>query len=126
MLDVRLLAALDLHGVRGTAFRRRIILAEFAGSFCVGVAIGVWVATGSGSTGWRVFGAWVAGVGLNYLPLTGHALSLLRGNALARELEGVDVRRQLRRYSTQQFWLAVPLLFVALAAIQLRRRPSRS
>jgi len=124
VLDVRLLAALDLHGVRGTPFRRRIILAEFIGSLCAGVGIGVWIASAGGSLGWRVFGAWVAGVGLNYLPLTLHALSLLRGDRLVRELAGVDVGGELRRYSALQFWLAVPLLFVALALVQLRR-PAR-
>lgn len=123
MLDVRLLAALDMHGARGTRRRRRIIVAEFLGSFCVGAGLGIWVLLTAGSPGWRAFGAWVAGVGLNYLPLSLHALSLLRAEALARELEGVDLRGGLRRYSVLQFWLAVPLAFLALALIQLRRPP---
>jgi len=120
---VRRLAALDLHGVNGTHLRRAVIAVEFVGSFALGVGFGAYLAVARSSPGWRIFAACVAGIGLNYLSLALHALTLLRGDALARELAGVDVRPELRRYSLLQFWIAVPLLVAVLALVQLRRRP---
>jgi hypothetical protein len=86
-----------------------------------GVALGVWVAVSAGTPGWQAFGAWPAGVGVNYAALTWHAVPLSRPGALDAELAGVDVPRELRRYSLLQFWLAVPLLFGILALAQSRR-----
>jgi len=84
-LDVRRLAAVDMHGTHGTLLRRRIILAEF------------------------VLGA-----------LAWHASQLSHRGALDAELRGVDLPRELRRYTRLQFWIAVPLLFVGLAAVGTR------
>jgi len=123
VLDVRRLAALDLHGVKGTHARRAVIAVEFVLGFALGIGLGVSFAVVAASTGWRVFAACVAGIGLNYLPLALHAFSLLRDEALQRELAGVDVRRELRRYSALQLWIAVPLLVAVLGLVQLRRRP---
>jgi hypothetical protein len=81
-LDVRRLAAVDMHG---TLLRRRIILAEF------------------------VHGA-----------LACHASQRSHRGALDAELRGVDLPRELRRYTRLQFWIAVPLLFVGLAAVGTR------
>ena len=63
LVDVRRLAAVDMHGVRGTLVRRRIILAEFVLGAVLGPAIGVLVAASTSSLGWRLFGAWVAASG---------------------------------------------------------------
>lgn len=118
--DVRRLAAVDMHGLAGTRLRRRLILAEFTIGAVAALAVGLWVAVRAGSSGWRAFGTWAAGVGLNYVPLTLHAGSLSHKGALEAELAGVDVRRELRRYSYLQLWVLVPLLFPVLA---LRQRP---
>jgi hypothetical protein len=125
-LDVRRLAAVDMHGARGTALRRRVIVAEFVLGAVLGTALGV-VATASASAiGWRLFGLWIATACLNYVPLALHAISLLRPGALDAELAGVDVGQELRYYTKAQVWIAVPLLFVVLAIAQLGRRPSQA
>lgn len=54
----------------GTLLRRRIILLEF------------------------LFG--LVGVGLNCLPLAAHAISLSPAGRLATELDGIDIRGELR------------------------------
>ena len=119
-LDVRRLAAVDMHGAHGTLRRRRIILAEFVLGALAGTGLGVFLAVASSSLGWVVFGALLAGICLNYVPLALHALQLSRRGALDAELEGVDIPRELRRYTKLQFWIAVPLLFVGLATVNTR------
>jgi hypothetical protein len=74
------------------------------------------------SLGFRLFGAWIAGACLNYVPLSIHAISLLPERRLERELAGVDVPAELRHYTKAQLWIAVPLLFVALDLRQRRGR----
>lgn len=118
--DVRRLAAVDMHGARGTLFRRRIILAEFVLGALAGTGLGVFLAVASSSVGLCAFGALLAGICLNYVPLALHALQLSRRGALDAELRGVDLPRELRRYTKLQFWIAVPLLFVGLAAVSTR------
>lgn len=120
-LDVRRLAAVDMFGGRGTRRRRIVVVSEFVLGAVCGTVLGLVAATATSSLGWQVFGAWVAGACLNYVPLALHALSLLPGRRLEAELEGVDVRSELRYYTAAQLWIAVPLLFVALALVQLRR-----
>jgi hypothetical protein len=121
MPDVRRLAALDLHGMAGRPRRQRLIGAEFVVGAAGGLGLGLWIATSASTAGTRVFGAWLAGVGVNYAALTWHAASLWRRGALAAELAGVDIPAELRRSTAAQFWLIVPLLFAGLAATQ--RRP---
>ena len=118
MLDVRRLAALDMHGLAGTRLRRGVILAEFIAGAVGCVVVGLLTATRTPAWGWRVVGVWLAGIGVNYAVLTLQALSLSRPGALDAELAGVDVGTELRRYTVLQLWIAVPLLLVALAAGQ--------
>ena len=120
-LDIRRLAAVDMYGTRGSSLRRRLIVAEIIAGATVGTALGVLVAIDS-SSGWQLFGLWLAGTCLNYVPLSLHAVSLLRPGALSAELAGVDVAAEHRSYTRQQVWIAVPLLFVALSLVQLRGR----
>jgi len=113
-VDVRRLAAVDMHGAYGRPWRRWVILAEFLLGATGGVALGVYVA--AVADGWvRLLGLWIAGACLNYVPLSAHALDLSRPGRLDRELAGVDIRAALRHYTTRQLWVAVPLLFVVLA-----------
>jgi hypothetical protein len=108
-----------MHGLHGTRLRAWIITGEFVfGAIgCVGIGLLPFVA--DFGIGWKVFGAWLIGAGLNYVPLALHVISLWRPRALAAELEGVDIRRELRRYTVLQVWVAVPLAIVIFALIQL-------
>jgi hypothetical protein len=117
-LDVRRLAAVDMHGAHGTTLRRRLIVAEFVLGALIGTALGVFVAVSSDALGGRLFGAWVAGACLNYVPLALHAVSLLPPGKLDAELEGVDVMGELLYYTKAQVLVAVPLLLVVLAPLQ--------
>jgi len=122
-MNVRRLAAIDMHGLAGTQFRRRVILAEFVLGALGCVVLGLLTAARSQGVGWRVIGVWLVGVGVNYFVLALHAISLSRAGALDAELRGVDVGSELRRYTYLQVWIVVPLLLVVLAVLQLRRRP---
>jgi hypothetical protein len=122
VLDVRRLAALDMHGVAGTRLRRSIIRAEFVLGAVVGAGMGLWVVVAATSVGWQLFGAWVVGMGVNYAALAWQAALLSRPGALEAELAGVDLGRDLRRYSVLQFWIVVPLLLAVLAARGPERR----
>ena len=114
---VRRLAAIDMHGTRGTVRRRRIILGEFI-TAAIGIpAFGLWLMTASPALGGRLLGGWIIGSGLNYLPLAGYAIALYRPGALEAELAGVDVHQELRRYGILQLWIFVPL---SLAVLTLR------
>ncbi|MFB9236312.1 hypothetical protein ACFFWC_12250 [Plantactinospora siamensis] len=120
LLDVRRLAALDMHGASGSRWRRRVVIVEFFGTVvCAG--FGAWWLWSAGATG-RLLALALAGIGANYFPLALHAATLTRPGALAGELAGVDVRGQLRRYSLIQLWLAVPGVVLLLALAQLVRR----
>jgi uncharacterized membrane protein len=120
-LDLRRLAAVDMHGARGSLLRRRVIVAEFVLGAVVGTALGVAVAASASSAGWRVFGLWLVGACVNYVPLALHAISLSRPGRLDAELAGVDVPDELRYYTKAQLWIAVPALFVVLGVTQLGR-----
>jgi len=118
-MDVRRLAAIDMHGVKGTLTRRRIILAEFGVGVVALVVVGMLIAWNASSWQWHLVGAWFIGVGLNYLPLTLHAIDLYHPGRLDAELAGVDVMPEIRRYGRLQFWIFVPLALVVMAV----RRP---
>jgi hypothetical protein len=122
VVNVRLLAALDLHGMTGRSLRRWLVLGEFVVATVFGLALGLWILVQTTNPGGRLVGVWAAGIGLNYLALALHALSLLRPGALRAELAGVDIVKELRRYSVLQAWVLVPLLFAVLALLQLRAR----
>jgi hypothetical protein len=117
-MNVRRLAAIDMHGIYGTRFRRRLILAEFVIGFVALVPLGTWQVVGATGFGGLALGLWLIGTGLNYLPLSAHAIALTRTGALARELDGVDVVAELRRYTVLQLWVLVPLSVVVLATRQ--------
>jgi hypothetical protein len=104
-----------MYGARGTARRRRIILAEFIAGSVAMVAFGVWLTVFSVGSGGRALGVWAIGAGLNYVPLAACAIALNRPGALEAELAGVDTARELRRYSILQLWIFVPLSLVLLA-----------
>lgn len=122
IVDVRRLAAVDMHGARGTRLRCVVITAEFVLGATLGTAIGIFVAATAEGAGWQLFGAWVAGCCVNYVPLSIHALALFSDDALRAELATADIASELRYYTSAQLWIAVPLLFVILAVLQARRK----
>jgi hypothetical protein len=113
-LDVRRLAAVDMHGLEGRSYRARVILAEFVLGALVCVGLGLWLATQSG-VGSLIFGLWLAGAGLNYVPLSLHAIWFSRPGRLEAELAGADIRAELRYYTKAQLWVFVPLALVVFA-----------
>ena len=75
-VNVRRLAAIDMHGTRGTARRKRIVLAEFTAALAATVALGTWLVIGASGLGTRTLGIWLISAGLNYAPLAAFAISL--------------------------------------------------
>ena len=119
-LNVRRLAALDMHGTRGTRRRRRLILAEFTLGTIGGVVLGVWALTWGG-VGGVLLGIWLLGLAANYLPLTAQVLALWDPSALEAELAGADLGAELRHYTRAQVWVLVPFWVAGLALAQARR-----
>jgi hypothetical protein len=124
-LDVRRLAAVDMYGTVGARWRRRVIVVEFIVGAVGGIALGLWIALSSPTVGWQLFGAWLIGMGANYLVLALHAVSLSRSGALDNELAGIDVRAELHYYGLAQLWVVVPLTMAVIALSQLGRPPQR-
>jgi len=124
-MNVRRLAAIDMYGLYGTTRRRRIVLTEFVLGVVVLVVVGIVIAVDAPRVGGRVFGGWLAGVGLNYAPLTVHAITLIRPGRLEDELSDVDPRTELRQYALQQFWIFVPMLLIIWDLTQRRSAPQR-
>jgi hypothetical protein len=121
-MDVKRLAALDMHGTRGTTRRRRVILVEFVAGAIVACGFGLWVILDSPNTGGQVFGAWLTAAGVNYIPLAAHAIRLSAPGALDAELAGIDIRRELARHGLLQLWIVVPLALVVFAVTQDKTR----
>jgi hypothetical protein len=119
-VDVRRLAALDMHGTRGSRRRRRLILVEFSLGTVGGAGLGVWALSWSGVDG-VVLGVWLLGLATNYLALTAHVLSLWHPRRLAAELAGIDLRAELRHYTKAQIWVLVPFLIAGIAVAQARQ-----
>jgi hypothetical protein len=119
-IDVRRLAAVDMHGSAGARWRRWVILAEFvAGVVGIALIAALLLRSGAG-VGTTVVAVWLLCVAANYLPLALHALSLIRPGALTAELAGVDVGAELRHYTGAQFWVLVPFVLAVLAIRQIR------
>ncbi len=120
-LRVRRLAAVDMYGTTGARWRRRVVAGEFVVGAAGGVVLGLWIALSAKTVGGQLFGAWLVGMGVNYLALTWHAVSLSRPGVLDAELAGVDARAELRRYGPAQLWLLIPTAVAWFALVQVRR-----
>ena len=116
-MNVKRLAAVDMHGAAGTTRRQRIILTEFAAGAAALVAFGAWLLADAPGLGGLIFGVWMIGAGLNYALLAAHAIMLSLPGALSAELAGVDACRELRRYSAFQLLILVPFSLIALACL---------
>ena len=118
-VGVRRLVALDMWGTVGSRRRRKLIRAEFVAGVVGCLALGV-LALGEGS-GWMILvGVWLVGAGVNYVPLAVEAVRLSRPGALEAEVDGLDVRSELRRVGLHQLWIAVPFA-VAVFSVLGRR-----
>ena len=128
LIDVRRLAAIDMYGRHGSKRRRRLILAEFVLAAIDIPLLGLTLVQAASVP--RVFlGAYLIGVGLNFVPLGLHAISLSRAGRLGTELAGVDVAAELRRYTAKHLFIGIPLLVLTLGVVQFatrRRTPSKA
>jgi len=125
MIDIRKLAAIDLHFLG-----RRLILTEFAAGVAGPIVLGALTLRMAFHRSWPVgltfLGAYLLSLGVNYVPLLLHAVSLVRVGSVAEEiaLELSDRGPAFRKYRRQSLYLLVPL-FVAVTAF-LQRGKSRS
>lgn len=121
-LNVRRLAAVDMHGSSGATWRRWVILIEFViGAFGI-AALAILLLRAAGIVP-LVLGVWLSGIALNYLPLAAYAVVFIKPARLRAELTGVDLDGELRRYTKSQFWVFVPLRLLGLDVSQrLARR----
>jgi hypothetical protein len=107
--------------------RRRLILAEFVLAAIDMPLLGLTIALAATSAPEVLLGACLIGIGLNFVPLALHAISLSRAGQLDAELAGVDAGAELRRYTARHLLIAIPLLVLILSAAQFvvsRRAPS--
>jgi len=109
-----------MWGTAGKPWRRRLIRVEFAIGAVGCVLLGAFAMFTASDTTWLLVGAWLVGVGLNYVALCVHAHSLSRPAELEAELRGVDLRPALRKAGLQQFWIAIPLAVVIAALVNAR------
>jgi hypothetical protein len=129
LIDVRRLAAIDMYGRHGSKRRRRVILAEFVLAAIDIPLLGLTIVLAASSVPRVLLGAYLVGVGLNFVPLGLHAISMSRAGRLRTELTGVDVAAELRRYTAKQLFIGIPLLVLILGVAQFamsRRMPSKS
>jgi hypothetical protein len=111
-VDPRRLAAVDMHGLHGNPMRAKVIRLEFIVGASGALALGGASLVASEGIG-RLLGAWLLGVGLNYVPLALYAQRLSRPGALEAELAGVeDFPAEARRVGMGQFWILMPLAVV--------------
>jgi len=115
VINIRRLAAVDIAFLGS-----RFILAEFSigvvGSLCLGVLTLVRSHSYSG----RVFGVYLVCIGVNYVPLLFHAISLVRHGTASHEIadEMPEKNRMFRKYRRQSLLLLVPLVLPILAIIR--------
>ena len=126
LIDVRRLAAIDMHGRHGSKRRRRLVLAEFVLAAIDIPLLGLAIVLAASSAPRVLLGAYLIGVGLNFVPLALHGISMSRASRLGTELADVDVAAELRRYTAKQLFIGIPLLVLTLGVVQFavcRRAP---
>lgn len=94
------------HNYReGSGCRRAIIPAEFV----IGCPLILGLAVFLLVRGSWLFGSWVLGVAVNYVPLAVYAIQLSQRDALDREMAAVNVAAESRRAGVAQLMLLVQL-----------------
>jgi hypothetical protein len=111
VINVRKLIALDisLHGPR-------FIMIEMSVGTPAIMAFGLFL----GYTGQLALGVYFLLTGINYIPLLAYAVVIVRAGTAAEEIkEGMSAdRHYVRKYSTQQLMVFVPLAILLLAVEQ--------
>ncbi len=82
IVDVRRLAAIDMHGLHGRGRRRRWVLVEFVAGVIGPLPAAAALLIFSDGAGRLLLGIWLIGIAANYVPLALHAVSLSRDGAL--------------------------------------------
>jgi hypothetical protein len=119
MINVRKLAAIDLHFLP-----HWLILTEFAlgvlGPFLLGLLTLRMAHRHAWPFGLTLFAAYLFSLGLNYIPLLLHAISLVRTGTAAAEIAGELSNRPAasRKYRHQSLYLLVPLVVPIAALLQ--------
>lgn len=107
MIDPRKLAAVDI-----VFLGPKIILAEFAIGILGPILLGILTLRKSHSMGGMIFGVYLLLIGINYVPMLIHAISIVKNgmgrDEIAGELE--DKQRMFRKYRKQSLYLLVPLV----------------
>jgi hypothetical protein len=118
VINIRKLAALDLAFL-GTKF----IIAEFALGVLGPATLGLFTLLRSHSAGGTLFGLYLVSLGVNYVPLLLHAISIVRdGTAQAEIADDIDDRKQLfAKYRRGSLLLLLPLAVPIVAFAQWHR-----
>jgi hypothetical protein len=116
VIDLRRLAAVDVAFLGS-----KIILTEFAVGVLGPIVLGILTLRKSHSTGGMIFGVYVLLIGVNYVPMLIHAISIVNDGTARDEIadELDDKQRLFRKYRKQSLYLLVPL--VAPIAAWMRR-----
>jgi|SRR5271165_115934 len=124
MLNVRKLAAIDLRFLGA-----KVILVEFGLGVVGSAALGALTLRAGiqrfHSSRMTLFGAYLLLLGVNYVPLLLHAVSLVRAGSAHQEIAGElgDQRAAMRKYRRQSLFLLLPLIVPIAAIVQeIQRR----
>jgi len=122
MFNPRKLAALDLAFLGPW-----VILPEFILGVVGPISLGIWTMARIRSTGGFLFGVYLCLIGVNYIPLLWHAISLARQGTAHDEIrgEGEDKRKMFRKYRRQSLLLLLPLIVPAVALWQFTSAKKR-
>jgi hypothetical protein len=116
MFNARKLAAVDL-----AFLGPRVVLPEFILGVVGPIGLGIWTIAKIPSMGGILFGVYLLLIGLNYVPLLWHAISLVRQGTAHQEIssEAEDKRKMFRKYRRQSLLLLLPLIVPAVALWEL-------
>jgi hypothetical protein len=123
VINVRKLAAIDLYFLGPY-----LIVAEFALGVVGPLMLGVLTLRMASRRGWplglTLFGGYLLLLGVNYVPMLLHGISLVLSRSVSREIadELSDRRAAFRKYRRQSLYLLVPFLVPLLAILQRERR----
>lgn len=122
MFNARKLAAVDL-----AFLGPGVILPEFILGVVGPIGLGIWTMANIRSRGGFLFGAYLCLIGVNYIPLLWHAISLARHGSANDEIrsEGDDKRKMFRKYRRQSLLLLLPLIVPAVALWEFRSAKKR-
>src|SRR5689334_10323179 len=124
MLNVRKLAALDLH-----SFGPRFILAEFGLGVLGLAALGLLMLRSGLQHGYSItpifLGAYMLALNVNYVPLLIYAIGLARSDGATTEIadELGDLKAAFRKYRRQSLFILLPFaVLIASVRQELQRR----